>query len=205
MTDDGFHEIQLDGKQLVFLFMATTVVSVVIFLCGVLVGRGVGVEQDAVLAVAELDVTPSSTSIPDAVGDGVPASEAQAEVRAEDLTYPDRLDEGSPVPESIAEAPPPEAATEAPPAAEPMVASPPPPSAEGFTVQVAALSERPEAEAMVQRLNGKGYEAYILDPAPNAPTTMFRVRVGRYPDRGEAEQILRRLEREEQFKPWITR
>ena len=40
-TDDGFHEIQLSGKQLVFLFMATTVVSVVIFLCGVLVGRGV--------------------------------------------------------------------------------------------------------------------------------------------------------------------
>jgi cell division septation protein DedD len=40
-TDDGFHEIQLNGKQLVFLFMAATVVSVVIFLCGVLVGRGV--------------------------------------------------------------------------------------------------------------------------------------------------------------------
>ena len=39
-ADDGFHEIQLSGKQLVFLFMATTVVSVVIFLCGVLVGRG---------------------------------------------------------------------------------------------------------------------------------------------------------------------
>ena len=39
--DDGFHEIQLNGKQLVFLFMAVTVVSVVIFLSGVLVGRGV--------------------------------------------------------------------------------------------------------------------------------------------------------------------
>ena len=39
--DDGFHEIQLSGKQLVFLCMATTVVSIVIFLCGVLVGRGV--------------------------------------------------------------------------------------------------------------------------------------------------------------------
>ena len=29
--DDAFHEIQLSGKQLVFLFMATTVVAVVIF------------------------------------------------------------------------------------------------------------------------------------------------------------------------------
>ena len=29
MSDEGFHEIQLNGKQLVFLFMAATVVSVV--------------------------------------------------------------------------------------------------------------------------------------------------------------------------------
>ena len=40
-SDDGFREIQLNGKQLIFLFMATTVVAVVIFLCGVMVGRGV--------------------------------------------------------------------------------------------------------------------------------------------------------------------
>ena len=39
--DDGFHEIQLNGKQLVFLFMTGTVVAVVIFLLGVFVGRGV--------------------------------------------------------------------------------------------------------------------------------------------------------------------
>ena len=39
--DDAFREIQLNGKQLVFLFMVATVVSVVIFLCGVFVGRGV--------------------------------------------------------------------------------------------------------------------------------------------------------------------
>ncbi|HJR59454.1 MAG TPA: hypothetical protein VJ813_08655, partial [Vicinamibacterales bacterium] len=42
-TEDGFHEIQLSGKQLIFLFMATTVLSVLIFLCGVLVGRDMGV------------------------------------------------------------------------------------------------------------------------------------------------------------------
>ncbi len=47
MSDEGFHEIQLNGKQLVFLFMAATVVSVVIFLCGVMVGRGVRAQQVA--------------------------------------------------------------------------------------------------------------------------------------------------------------
>jgi hypothetical protein len=43
-SDDTFREIQLNGKQLFFLFMAVVVVSVVIFLCGVLVGRGVRAE-----------------------------------------------------------------------------------------------------------------------------------------------------------------
>ena len=38
MPDHEVHEIQLNGKQLVFLFMAATVVAVVIFLCGVMVG-----------------------------------------------------------------------------------------------------------------------------------------------------------------------
>ena len=44
-SDDAFHEIQLNGKQLVFLFMAAVVAMVVIFLLGVLVGRGVRNER----------------------------------------------------------------------------------------------------------------------------------------------------------------
>ena len=40
MSDQGFREIQLSGKQLVFLFMATVVVAVTVFLLGVSVGRG---------------------------------------------------------------------------------------------------------------------------------------------------------------------
>ena len=44
-VDDGFHEIHLSGKQLFALFMATVVVSVVIFLIGVFVGRNVRSQQ----------------------------------------------------------------------------------------------------------------------------------------------------------------
>ena len=45
MSDEGFREIQLNGKQLIFLFMAVTVVLVVTFLFGVLTGRGVREER----------------------------------------------------------------------------------------------------------------------------------------------------------------
>ena len=41
MADENSSELHPSGKQLVFIFMASTVVAVVIFLCGVMVGRGV--------------------------------------------------------------------------------------------------------------------------------------------------------------------
>ena len=62
MSDEGFHEIQLNGKQLVFLFMAATVVSVVIFLCGVMVGRGVRAQQPTAEAATEFG--PAATDEP---------------------------------------------------------------------------------------------------------------------------------------------
>jgi hypothetical protein len=42
VSDEGFREIQLNGKQLIFLFMAVTVVLVVTFLFGVPVDEGGG-------------------------------------------------------------------------------------------------------------------------------------------------------------------
>ena len=67
--EDGFHEIQLSGKQLVFLFMATTVVSVVIFLCGVLVGRGV---RGDTVSAAETTIASAPASDADAGGAAMP-------------------------------------------------------------------------------------------------------------------------------------
>src|SRR5215471_6808638 len=91
-ADDGFHEIQLNGKQLVFLFMAATVVSVVIFLCGVLVGRGVKTERAgtsadaaAVAAVAEPAPPPAAVATPPAAGSDPTAAAPPPAVG--DLTY----------------------------------------------------------------------------------------------------------------------
>jgi len=63
--DDGFHEIQLNGKQLVFLFMAATLVSVVIFLLVVFVGRGVRTDRGvAAEATTISDATPAAVDVP---------------------------------------------------------------------------------------------------------------------------------------------
>jgi cell division septation protein DedD len=83
-------------------------------------------------------------------------------------------------------------------AAAPNLAEPP---GNGFVVQVAAVKARSEAVVIAQRLGSKGYPAFVTTAGAN----IFRVRVGKYTDRGAAEAVAGRLEREEQFKPWITR
>src|SRR5256885_16036551 len=102
MADEGLHEIQLNGKQLVFLFMASTVVAVVIFLCGVMVGRGVRAQRpaDAIEASVDAVTDPTATIQPAPASAPLIASiPSNAPVAAnETLTYPNRL-EGQEPPE----------------------------------------------------------------------------------------------------------
>jgi cell division septation protein DedD len=78
------------------------------------------------------------------------------------------------------------------------------PAGKGFVVQVAAVNDRGEAETIARRLADKGYPSFVTVPGSGTPR-MFRVRIGKYNDRRQAESIATRLQREEQFKPWITR
>jgi DedD protein len=244
-SDDGFHEIQLSGKQLVFLFMATTVVSVVIFLCGVLVGRGVRIDRASASDEASLTGAPAPTDT--VAGTAVPTTEPPSPP-AEDppLQYKQRLENDKPLTEKLkspseqsraAREPKPEPATQPRSEAAPVQAAPPPaevdkPKAQvepqkpatvtppptpqprplrggtarnSWVVQIVALRDRQTANSIVSRLTGKGYPAFLVDPAAGAPAPVFKVQVGRYADRDEAEQVRRRLEKEEQFKPWISR
>jgi len=259
IEDDGFHEIQLNGKQLVFLFMAATVVSVVIFLCGVLVGRGVRAERGAVADVSPAntaDTTPQPASAPAPAQPQAGADPTAAPPPAgsgDDLSYFRRLEKPTASPERLkpagsaatagtapapapaqpqtprqtpATAPqksadaktPPKPDAAAPPTAPPAKPAPPKesprpapleaaraePAGDGFAVQIAALGVRGDADAIAKRLSSKGYAAYVLSPASGTPS-VYRVRVGKFPTRREAESVAARLQREEQFKPWVTR
>jgi cell division septation protein DedD len=212
-TDEGFHEIQLNGKQLVFLIMAITVVSVVIFLLGVLVGRGVLAARgpiDAVEQAAQAASAPAPT--------GGAATSTTPTTAGETLSYAGRLNAPQPAtealkadpPPTVRESPPP-AASEPAPAPAPAAAAPAPrpaepaePAGNGYAIQVAALAKLQEAEAIAARLNSKGYSAYVVSPTAGAPS-VFRVRVGKFKDRREADTVAARLQKEEQFKPWIVR
>ena len=216
MAGESASEPHLSGKQLVFLFMASTVVAVVIFLCGVMVGRGVQVGRGTgVTPAIAAAAGAGSTEQPDpALASPLDTPIAGADSPADALTYPRRLGGDEPVEEELNN---PAAVRETGLAADPETArasqavpdttatSAGPGRADGFVVQVAALRGRAAAAAMAEQLAAKGYPVYVLEPSPNAPAQVYRVRVGNYPDRREAEQVKRRLEQEEQFTPWITR
>jgi cell division septation protein DedD len=246
MSDDGFHEIQLGGKQLVFLFMAAAVVGVVLFLSGVMVGRGVRNEKAAMTAqgpaVPVVDLAPASAEpAPPAISGAPQAVQLAGEPSAAQAGVPPATPP-PPVADDIQRAAKPEVATtagKAPSAAPPLTpgaeaalargrqpdAKPSPttppikpgPTATvpprvpntplgAFAVQVAAPRDRASAAAIAKRLVAKGYAAYIVEPTSGGSAPIYyRVRVGPFKSRPEADEARRRLEKEEQFKPFITR
>lgn len=217
--DDAFREIQLSGKQVVFVFMAGLVIAVVIFLMGVQVGRGVWAQRglpeaaDATGSAAEPAPPPASAS---------PASSDAPVTAGEKLSYAERLAAAEPAAEQLkkppASADPPSPKPDAPASASgsarkesgelrrdgPVEAASSEPAGTGFEIQVAALRLREEADAIVKRLASKGYPAYVVAPAKGSPS-MYRVRVGKYKERREADTVAARLQKEEQFKPWVVR
>jgi cell division septation protein DedD len=212
--DEGFHEIQLNGKQLVFLFMAATVVSVVIFLMGVFVGRGVKGERGAATSDSSFagapDTLPQASAVTASPAPaGSDPTKASPPPAVDDLSYFNRLEKQSPAPEDLkpkstpapAQTPAPAAKGPAPASAPAAAANPPP--GDGWAVQIAALNDRKEAEAIVKSLSSKGYQAYVV--APPSGTSVFRVRVGTFKTKRDAETIAAKLQKEEQFKPWVTR
>jgi hypothetical protein len=170
--DDAFREIQLNGKQLVFLFMAATVVSVVIFLCGVLVGRGVRAERSTMAdaggsTIAET-MPQQEAPPPSPTPAGSDPTAAAPPPAVDDLTYFNRLDRMKAPAEEL------NAVAEQ--------ATPPPVAKAPEPARSAAPTPAPAA-------------------APKAPAPA----VGQFGTRREAESIATRLQKEEQFKPWITR
>jgi cell division septation protein DedD len=232
-TDDGFHEIQLSGKQLVALFIIATTVIVVVFLCGVRVGRGV---RDAQTDQADQVATAMPPAAQPASVASTPPSEAppaaSEAVAQDDLSYQKRLETNKPPAEKLKKQEEPKSE----PAPAPVIAAMPKPAAKSappaggaagttgtattsgaadnlptagrpgtWAVQVIATRDRAVAGSVVKRLAAKGYPAFVVNPSAGAKPPYYKVHVGRYNDRGEAETVSLRIKKEEQFQSWITR
>ncbi len=227
MSDEAFQEVQLSGKQVVFFVMAGAVVSVVIFLLGVMVGRGV---RDAT-GGSPAPVTESAQAAPttDAAAPAPPpttpsASDndyykmltAGAGQAVEPPAAPPEVPAGKDAPAATTASTP--AATPAPPKAnaaapksdaatkpvdkpatpaKPAASTAKPAAVAGTCyVQVSAPATRDAADAIVAQLKAKGHDARVLAPIAGAPRPLFKVQVGPFTQRPDADHAKAILEKE---------
>lgn len=198
------------AKQLVFLAIMATVVAVIVFLCGVLVGRGVPLSRAQEATAADV-FTGGSAPIAGGASDAPVAEDGDPSSALTDLSYFERLNGTEPVEEAAGLRQPDPAESgqanlepAAPPAVPSAVAAgDPTPGVPVFVLQVTALRERDQAEQVAEGLVESGYPAFVVAPTDDAPVPVFRVRVGPYEDRAEAEATGQRLEVEERLRPWV--
>lgn len=80
-----------------------------------------------------------------------------------------------------------------------------PKAASGIVVQVVASSTRQDAASVVDKLKSRGFAAFVVTPQEaNLGDNLYRVEVGPFPTRGDAEKMRERLSGEG-YKPFIRR
>lgn len=76
-------------------------------------------------------------------------------------------------------------------------------TADGLVVQVFSSRERDQAQKVVDTLTGAGQRAF-LSPHEVDGRTMYRVRIGPFAKRSEAEQVAAQVKRAHRLDTWIT-
>jgi len=170
-------EISLGTGRLLGLFFALVVVCGIFFGLGYTLGRSMGPTAMTAEAAANT-AKPKATS-------GAPAEAASA-APANDLTFYKTVEQKDANPQLTPPSNP--APVAAPPAPAPET---PHASASAYVVQVAAVSKKEDAEALVGALKKKNYPVFL---AANAPSdALFRVQVGPFNDFKDAEAMRGRL------------
>ena len=220
MSDQGVREIQLSGKQLVFLFMAAVVFTVVVFMLGISVGRGVrdttsGTVMASGPAGAKVEVPPPTKPAPGDLtydtalqapkpGDAGKPPAPNPAATPPPLPPPPAAETKTPPPAETKTPPPAETKATpptdtkaAPPSTKPAASAPAPSATGAYWVQVGLFKDRSNAEKLVRELKAEGHAASL-----QASGGSVRVRVGPFEDRAQAEATAKRLAR---HKAMVTR
>lgn len=190
MKNREFREIQVSSTQLAVIFLGILIIGVVIFLLGVSVGKKhvQSAEKANVIARQEAEqIKEKITMLPEMKPGQEPAGEPSGRAAASSTEPTPAKKEIFPVQSRPA---PSKTESKAAPKSSP---SKPAVSKNLYYVQVAALAEEPAAQTMAQQFRGMGYPVVVLDPQPTDRVPVYRVRVGGYATREQAEEIRGKL------------
>jgi cell division septation protein DedD len=74
----------------------------------------------------------------------------------------------------------------------------------GFSVQVSALSLESDAEALAQKLKSQGYPAYVSPKKYKDGRMNYRVRIGPYGSKSQADEVATQIEKSERRSTWVV-
>jgi DedD protein len=210
--EPSYYEIALTGRQVLVAFVVLLVCLVAAFFSGVWVGSGGGdsEERPPEIAREESDEGEPLQELSFFEEEPMDRPRDLGEVAREprqDTTLLEDVDGREP--ERITVPPPDE--TEEPaapaPAPEPRPAPSPPPStpvtAGDWIIQVFVSGEEEAARDMLAKVKGNGFRGF-LSPVTDAGRTLYRVRVGPFERRSDADSVAARLKREMGLETWVT-
>jgi len=163
MKTKDYREVQLSSSSLVFIFIAILILGVVIFLLGVSVGK----KQAQILKKSEI---PAEAKLEEASEEEPQPSEGQKDSIQKELAMHQKVKKQTEKkkPSEV-------------------------PGENLYFVQVGAFADTKAASSVADRFKKEGYRAFVLDPLSSDKKPVYRVRIGSFPTREQAEKIRDKL------------
>jgi len=200
MKDKDFRELQVSSSQLVVIFLAILILGLIVFLLGVSVGKK---QTEIVLQAAGVPpavkekseiIKPDIPVSGEKTGEAAPADskpavkvESKPESKSQEVSLQpkEQAKPAEAVPDSKTKS------TAEKPAGK--TATSPGQKTPVYYVQVGAFKTQEQGQAMAERFKKDGYPVIVTTPGPQDKYSFFRVRIGGYLTRTEAEDTRAKL------------
>jgi DedD protein len=173
MTNKDYRELQLSSSQLVLIFIAILALGVVIFLLGVSVGK----KQAQIADTTQFTSEPLTEQVVEEEPKPVEKPEEQ----------PTETEKPAEQPKDVIRE---ELASHQKVKAETKTKPTPIPRSSGYYIQIGAFKNRDSAYTTAEELKDQGFPAQVFDPTPTETNPLYKVRVGGYETRAQAEEEL---------------
>jgi cell division protein FtsN len=177
MRNKDYRELQLSSAQLVIIFVGILIIGVVIFLLGVSVGKKQSqiVEQSTTIAEAEIEQAADKPPVPvqkpkaEKPEDAISEEKKPGTIKRELASHKEAKEKTKPktAPEEEEE--------------------------NRYYVQIGAYKFKNNALHVAEGFKNKGYPSIVINPLPLDKNPWYRVRVGGYKSKEEAEEIKSKL------------
>ena len=192
MKNREFREIQVSSTQLAIIFLGILVIGVIIFLLGVSGGKKhaqLAGQVNVIAQKAPEQIKEKIVSLPQAAAEPGSADESVGKpVPAEPTPIKKDI-----IPKPVAEKPKTPTPKAKPEDQLPVELLAMAPKKGLYYVQIGALAEKQAAQETAQRFRNMGYSVLVMEPLATDKKPVFRVRVGGFTTRAQAEEVREKL------------